>query len=215
LLKGGDVIMTDEPSGHPPRLEAIVSETAAIGFTMAAEAKTGALLRTLAAAKPAGELLELGTGTGYATAWLLDGMDAASRLTSVESEGRFQAIAQKHLGADPRVRFLHSDAAEYLSAARWSDAVNDGSNTAPGRFDLIFADTWPGKFTHLDEAIALLKPGGLYVIDDMLAAPSWPEGHATKVTVLLKQLSLRPDLLLTRMSWATGIVLAVKTHKTD
>jgi predicted O-methyltransferase YrrM len=192
--------MTGEPSNHPPRIEAIVSETATIGFTMASEAKTGSLLRTLAAAKPAGQLLELGTGTGYATAWLLDGMDAASRLTSVESEACFQAIARKHLGDDPRVRFVHADAAEYLTA------------TEPGRFDLIFADTWAGKFTHLDKAIALLKPGGLYVIDDMLPLAGWPEEHARKMALLLEELSLRTDLLSTRMGWATGIILAVKTH---
>jgi predicted O-methyltransferase YrrM len=35
-----------------------------VGFTMASDAWTGALLRTLAAAKPGGSLLELGTGTG-------------------------------------------------------------------------------------------------------------------------------------------------------
>jgi predicted O-methyltransferase YrrM len=200
LRNGGDVIMNDEPSSHPPRFEAIVSETAAIGFTMASEAKTGSLLRTLAAAKPAGQLLELGTGTGYGTAWLLDGMDAASRLISVESEARFQAIARKHLGEDPRVRFVHADAAEYLTGSE------------PGRFDLIFADTWAGKFTHLDQAIAVLKPGGIYVVDDMLPLPGWPAGHAEKIKVLLEELSLRSDLVSTRLGWSTGIIVAAKTH---
>jgi len=191
--------MNDQPVYRPPSADAILAETKAIGFTMTSEPKTGSLLRMLAAAKPAGELLELGTGTGYATAWLLDGMDAASRLTSVESEARFQGIAQKHLGQDSRVRLVHSDAAEYLTAAE------------PARFDLIFADTWAGKFTHLDEAVALLKPGGLYVIDDMLPQTSWPDEHVNKVTRLLEELSERTDLLSTRLNWATGIVLAVQT----
>jgi hypothetical protein len=44
---------------------------------------TGLFLRTLAASKPAGRFLELGTGTGVATAWLLDGMDHASRSCSM------------------------------------------------------------------------------------------------------------------------------------
>jgi predicted O-methyltransferase YrrM len=94
---------------------------------------------------------------------------------------------------------VHSDAAEYLTAAE------------PARFDLIFADTWAGKFTHLDEAVALLKPGGLYVIDDMLPQTSWPDEHVNKVTRLLEELSERTDLLSTRLNWATGIVLAVQT----
>jgi len=192
--------MTDNPLHHPPSTNAILAETNAIGFTMASEPKTGSLLRTLAAAKPNGQLLELGTGTGYATAWLVDGMDAASRLTSVESEARFQGIAKKHLGADPRVRFIQADAAEYLTAAQ------------PGHFDLIFADTWAGKFTHRDEAIALLKPGGLYIIDDMLPQPGWAGEHAQKMAHLLEQLTARDDLRMTRLNWATGIIIAAKKH---
>jgi hypothetical protein len=59
----------------PPMIEDIERETKQIGFTMGSEPRTGSLLRTLAAMKPAGRILELGTGTGIATAWLLAGMD--------------------------------------------------------------------------------------------------------------------------------------------
>lgn len=190
--------MNDEPNYRPSATGPILAETKAIGFTMASEPKTGSLLRTLAAAKPAGQLLELGTGTGYATSWILDGMDAASELISVESETRFQAIAKKNLGGDPRVRFVLRDAAEYLAQAK------------PGSFDLIFADTWAGKLTHLDEALALLKPGGLYIVDDMLPQPGWPPEHGKKIARLLDELAARTDLILTHLSWATGIVLATK-----
>jgi predicted O-methyltransferase YrrM len=58
--------------------------------------------------------------------------------------------------------------------------------TAEGRlFDLVFADTWPGKYTNLTEALGLVAVGGLYVIDDMLPQPNWPEGHPAKVTTLV------------------------------
>jgi hypothetical protein len=56
---------------RPTALEAILRETADLGFSMASELQTGSLLQTLAASKPAGRFLELGTGTGVATAWLL------------------------------------------------------------------------------------------------------------------------------------------------
>jgi predicted O-methyltransferase YrrM len=191
--------MNDEPAHYPPSVAAILADTESIGFTMASEPKTGSLLRTLAATKPGGQLLELGTGTGYATAWLLDGMDAASRLTSVDSEARFQEVAQKHLGGDSRVRFVLSDAAEYLAESK------------PGSFDFLFADTWAGKLTHLEGALALLKPGGLYVIDDMLPLPGWPAEHARKIARLQEALAARTDLILTRLPWATGIIVAAKT----
>jgi len=59
---------------RPVALNGIERDTAAVGFTMISEHKTGALLRALAASKPGGAFLELGTGTGASTAWILDGM---------------------------------------------------------------------------------------------------------------------------------------------
>jgi predicted O-methyltransferase YrrM len=58
---------------------------------MASEPRTGSLLRTLAAAKPKGRFLELGTGTGIATAWLPAGMDAGSMLTTVDTDASVQS----------------------------------------------------------------------------------------------------------------------------
>jgi predicted O-methyltransferase YrrM len=55
--------------------ESIAEATKAIEFNMASDMQTGSLLRTLVASKPAGEILELGTGTGLATSWIIAGMD--------------------------------------------------------------------------------------------------------------------------------------------
>jgi len=183
----------------PPPLEAIMRDTAALGFSMASEPLTGTLLRTLAASKPAGRLLELGTGTGVGTSWLLDGMDAASTLVTVDSNEAAVAVARRHLGQDARVSFRISDGVEFLTMLA-------GKTT----FDLIFADTWPGKYDHLDDALALLKPGGIYVVDDMLPQTNWPDGHAVKVPVLIRQLEARTDLVLVKMHWTTGVIIAAK-----
>lgn len=59
-------------------IPSIWAETRDAGFTMASEPLTCSLLRTLAASKPAAKFLELGSGTGLSTAWLLDGMDSES-----------------------------------------------------------------------------------------------------------------------------------------
>src|SRR5689334_8083120 len=101
-------------SVRPATLDAIEAATRALGFGMASEVKTGALLRALAASKPAGRMLELGTGTGVGTAWLLAGMDAASRLDSVDNDPAAQGIAKRHLGHDPRVTFRLADAGPFL-----------------------------------------------------------------------------------------------------
>ncbi|MCI0387873.1 MAG: hypothetical protein MOB07_03755 [Acidobacteria bacterium] len=46
----------------PPRLPQLLSETTRLNFTMASDLLTGCLMRSLAATKPGGRILELGTG---------------------------------------------------------------------------------------------------------------------------------------------------------
>ena len=183
---------------EPAAIAAIWADSRACGFTMASEPLTCSLLRTLAAAKPAARFLELGSGSGLSTAWLLDGMDAASRLTTVDNDAALLAILKKHLGADLRLTVACADGDDFLRSLQGQ------------RFDFIFADTWAGKYRLLDEALALLNPGGLYVIDDMLPQPNWPEGHAEKVADLVATLAQREDFRLTKLSWASGVMLAAK-----
>src|SRR3989442_13544482 len=89
----------------PAVVDAIRRDTRQLGFTMASEPQTGSLLRTLAASKPSGRFLELGTRTGVGTAWLLAGMDERSRLRSAENRARGLEVARRHLGPEPRVTF--------------------------------------------------------------------------------------------------------------
>ena len=182
----------------PSALPAILRDTEVLKFKMASEPQTGSLLRTLAASKPGGRLLELGTGTGIGTAWLLDGMDATARLETVDNDEAAVAVARKHLSRDPRVTFHLADGADFLRAS------------AGRHFDFIFADAWPGKFSHLELALSLLAPGGVYVIDDLLPQASWPEGHGERVPPLIAALERHADLYCTRLAWSTGVVVAVK-----
>lgn len=187
-----------EFSRRPEGFEAIRKETEKIGFAMASDPLTGALLAALAASKARGRFLELGTGTGLGAAWILAGMDADARLDTVDIDPETTAVAQRRLGADSRVTFHLLDGAEFLA------------QSADRRFDLIFADAWPGKFTHLEQALALLSVGGVYVIDDLSPQLGWPEDHAQKVSCLIETLESLRDFTTVRMSWATGLMLAVR-----
>ena len=180
-----------EITQKPDAFDAILGETDALGFNMVSEPKVGALLATLAASKPRGRLLELGTGTGHGTAWLLSGMDSTSSLDSVDTDPVAVAVAQRDLASDRRVTFHVMDGAEFISQA------------PRGQFDFIYADAWPGKFSHLDEALALLRPGGIYLIDDLLPQLNWPAGHAPKVPVLIDSLEQRSAFVTTRLAWAS------------
>jgi predicted O-methyltransferase YrrM len=182
----------------PPVVTTIQADTAAMGFKMASTDATGRMLRTLVASKPGSRVLELGTGTGLATAWLLDGMDAAATLDTVDIDPACVAVARRNLANDSRVRFHIESGSTFLN------------RLADRRYDLIFADTWPGKFDHLDDALALLAVGGFYVIDDLHPQPNWPADHAPKIPTLVRALAARPDLVLWPIDWDTGIVVAVK-----
>jgi predicted O-methyltransferase YrrM len=183
---------------HPGAIVEILDDTKALGFDMASEPRVGSLLAVLAASKPGGRFLELGTGTGHGTAWLLSGMDGASTLDTVDTDANVVAIAQRHLGSDRRVSFHVMDGARFLE------------QSAASQFDLIYADAWPGKFSHLDEALSLLSPGGMYVIDDLMPQANWPEGHAPKVPALIEDIERRGEFITAKLAWASGLMLVVR-----
>jgi predicted O-methyltransferase YrrM len=125
-------------------------------------------------------------------------MDASARLDTVDIDRAVVAVAQRHLGSDARVAFRLEDGAAFLARA--------DSDT----YDLVYADAWPGKFTDLDAALACLRPGGVYVIDDLLPQPNWPDGHAAKVEALIADLEGRRGFAVVRLAWASGLLLAVR-----
>lgn len=182
----------------PKTYNKINDATKTMGFTMASDIFTCSLLRTLAASKPAGKFLELGTGTGLSTAWILDGMDNDSSLVSIDFDEKLLHVANQFLGNDSRLDLVCSD------GERW---INDNKQLT---FDYIFADTWHGKYLLLEETLRMLNKGGLYIIDDMLPQPNWPDGHHEKAIKLVQYLETRNDLYLTKQVWSTGIIIAVK-----
>jgi hypothetical protein len=62
----------------------------------------------------------------------------------------------------------------------------------------------------LDEVLEMVEKGGIYIIDDMLPQATWPTGHAEKAAELIADLDSRDDIILTKMGWATGIVIITK-----
>ncbi|NVJ97371.1 MAG: class I SAM-dependent methyltransferase [Alphaproteobacteria bacterium] len=179
-------------------LAGIAVETKALGFKMASEPAVGAFLRSLVASRPKGVILELGTGTGLSTAWMLDGLSKGGQLVSVDSDSAVQGVARRHLESDPRISFSCMDGSDFICAV------------APGQFDLIFADAWPGKYSQLEEALALLKPGGIYIVDDLLPQPNWPDGHQESVNYFIAAMKAREDFAVALMDWASGLLVATK-----
>jgi predicted O-methyltransferase YrrM len=190
--------MNDTPTHTPRAVQHIKEASHTLSFTMNCDDLTGNLLKTLAASKPGGRLLELGTGTGLSTVWIAEGMDKDSSLWTVELEEKYSHVAQQVLANDKRIKFFVEDGTAFLERHQQE------------RFDFIFADTWPGKYWSLDIALNMVKPGGFYIIDDMLEQPNWPEGHAEKAKGLFETLDTRNDFFITKLNWSTGIVICTK-----
>ena len=184
-------------SDMPVQYENIAEATKAIAFNMASDMQTGSLLKTLAASKISGRILELGTGTGLATSWIVDGMDERTKLITIENNALLLDIAGRAL-QDSRVEFV------------WADGYAWIQTYSGEKFDMVFADAMPGKYDLFEETIGLVKVGGFYIIDDMLPQPNWPEGHADKVERFIGELGERNDILLTKLNWSTGIIIVTK-----
>ncbi len=182
----------------PLGYDAILEKSKEIGFGMSSDMAVGSLLRVLVASKPSGNFLEMGTGTGLALTWMVDGMNSEATLTTVDNNPELIAVAQRYFGEDPRINICCEDAEEWMA------------NYKGEQFDLVFADTWVGKYTQLQTLLEQIKSGGFYVVDDMRKQPNWPEGHEEKAKNLIKVLEDRQDLKIVKLDWATGVVLAVK-----
>jgi len=157
-------------------------------------------LSVLAASKPQGTILELGTGTGLGAAWLLGGMDDSSTLVSIETNQEYQDVARRHLGHDIRLKLIVDDALLFIEAHE-GDA-----------FDLIYADAMPGKYFGFEHSLRLLRRGGILVLDDILPQPNWPENHQTSVDSLLQTIDGLPPKQFTsvKLCWYTGHILVTK-----
>jgi predicted O-methyltransferase YrrM len=184
----------------PNKYEAIKEASEEISFSMSSDLQTGTLLRTLIASKPNGRFLELGTGTGLSLAWIVEAMDKNSKVISIDTNETYQAIAKKYFDQDDRVTVICEDANVWIK-------INQQE-----KFDLIFADAWPGKYETLEETLALVRTGGFYIIDDMLHQPNWLAGHEKNVERLIAELEARKDITLTKLNWSTGIVIVTKKY---
>jgi predicted O-methyltransferase YrrM len=181
----------------PSQLNKIQEKANELKFTMSCDLDTGYLLRALVSSKPSGTFLELGTGVGVSTLWLIEGMDSHSTLISVEMDKNLHKIA-KTIITDHRVQLLTMDGGLFIKVNR------------DKKFDLIFADTWPGKYYLLEETLAMVKPGGFYIIDDLTPVENWPESHLEKAKNLIKIMKEHKDFYIVELNWSTGIIISTR-----
>ena len=158
-----DVASLEFASGLIPEDEALM-----VGRVRAAElgctpigAGTGPLLRVLASSIGATNVVEIGTGAGVSSVWLLRGMAPKGILTSIDSEHDHQRAARETLQAagidSGRYRLIAGRAMEVLP--RLTDAA----------YDMVFIDADKSEYpAYFEQALRLLRRGGLVIIDNAL-----------------------------------------------
>ena len=182
----------------PPRVAAASAHAAAAGFPMSSEAAVGELLRVFAAAvPPGGRILEIGTGTGFGTAWLVDGLglrrDVDVVTIDIDAE-RVAAVAARDWPS--YVTFEVGDGLDVLARS--------------GTFDLVFADAPPGKTSGLDRTIAALRPGGVLVVDDMAIFPDGDPEWVDKLAAVRTTLFETPGLVAVELAHGSGVIVATR-----
>lgn len=129
---------------------------------------TGAYLRHLAQLLSAQSVVEVGTGSGVGSLWLLDGMIASGTLTSIDDEMEHSAIAKLAFAeaeiAAPRFRLITNVVMDVMTklADRAYDLVVYRHNSE----DLTYAIT---------EAHRILRSGGVFVIDNFFGGSKVPD----------------------------------------
>jgi predicted O-methyltransferase YrrM len=200
--KGGNTTMSDFPPEIPPlsvRAQAIADEQ---GFRISSEPRTGAMLRVLAASKPAARILEVGAGTGVGAGWLLAGMDPEARLTALELAPDLARLCGELLADDPRAEVVRTDATTWLE-----------QYSGPP-FDLVFVDTMEHKFHRRDLVFAHMSDGAIFVADDLLPSDTWSAAHPAAVEQFRKEILSEPDLVATLCDWSSGLLIAAYRDST-
>src|SRR4051812_33255888 len=142
--------------------DAVLREIAAKGVERnlpLVDAEVGALLRVLATAIGAKQALEIGTAVGYPGIWIAGALPAGGMLMTMELDAE-------------RAREARDNFARAGLADRTSVIVGDVERMiakVAGPFDLIFQDGSKKLYEPLlDRLVALLRPGGLLVTDNVL-----------------------------------------------
>ncbi|MCK5442896.1 MAG: SAM-dependent methyltransferase, partial [Maribacter sp.] len=120
--------------------------------------------------------------------------------TSIDNDAELIEIAKDFFGNDERVQIICEDGSEWIA------------KHSKEKFDLIFADAWPGKYEGIEQILDMVNVGGFYIIDDMTAQSNWPEGHQEHVDNLIDYLEQRNDFTITKMEWSTGLIIAVRKY---
>jgi len=169
---------------------------------------SGAALSVLAASAQARAVVEIGTGAGIGSLYLLAGMPLDGVLTTIDVEVEHQRAAKEafaEAGIRPtRTRTISGRAADVLP--RLTD----------GAYDLVFIDAdkegYPG---YVEQALRLLRPGGVIALDnalwhDRVADPARRDETTTVIREVGRALRADERVLSAMLPTGDGLLVGVR-----
>lgn len=159
---------------------------------------TGAYLRHLAHQLKAQSVVEIGTGSGVGSLWILEGMLASGTLTSIDDEMEHTSIAKIALAdadiSQSRYRLITNSVMDVMT--KLTDRAYDLVVFRHNPEDLSFA---------IAEAHRILRSGGVFVVDNFFGGGkvSDPAQRDPK-TIALREAgkSIKADI----DSWVTSLI---------
>ena len=121
--------------------------------------ETGRLLAVLTGQVQQGNILEIGTGLGVGSAWILSAIQSDVQFISVDIEAPRVELVRRNI-IHPQGEFICGD---------WKELIKYGP------FKFVFADAAAAKSEEGELLIEILEVGGLLLMDDFTPEEHWPE----------------------------------------
>ena len=191
---------------EPPHIRHARNTSEELGVEAVTPA-TGNQLAAIAAIARAKSIVEVGTGAGVSTLWLLSAADD-SVITTIDIEPEYQNAARENFRkaeiAPARIRAISGKASAVIK------------NMAEAAYDLVFLDLEPEDLQSiLSPAVALAKPGGVIVIAhalwrDRVPNPALREEDTVAVRSVLESFADNEEFIASISMVGDGLLLVAK-----
>ena len=170
----------------------------------------GAYLRTCVAMTGARAVIEVGTGVGVGTLYILSALPASGVVTSIDAELENHRVARENFalaGVDSsRVRLIAGQASHVLE------------RLTARAYDMIVISAEHPEIDELtDVAIRVLRPGGTLLVmnalfHDRVADPVRRDVTTSRIRDLVQRLAERRELVCSLTPSGDGVLTAVVRH---
>lgn len=178
-----------------------------------AEPETARLISVITKLHRPKRILEVGCAIGYSAIIMSESLKRGGHITTLEYDPEMVRIARENIkraGLSDKITVIEADAKDYISYLEDSES-----------YDIVFLDGPKAHYLFmLDDAVRLLKKGGLLISDNILfKGMTADDNHFArrKVTIInrlreyIDALMSHPQLHTSILSQGDGVTLSIKT----